>query len=39
MKRTEFLKQFDKDAQNISEQSVREAVADAIKNIEREKIL
>jgi mRNA interferase RelE/StbE len=32
--KTEFLKQFDKDAENISVQSVRDEVTKAIKNVE-----
>jgi len=32
--KTEFLKQFDKDAKNISVQSVRDDVIKAIKNVE-----
>ena len=33
--KTEFLKQFDKDAENISVQSIRDEVTKAIENIEK----
>ena len=32
--KTEFLKQFDKDARNITLQSVRDEISKAIKNVE-----